>query len=236
MVLWEEFWKQYRVDAEDPLVQVGATVGGMPVTDDQVQLVVTDVREKLALGPDDRLLDLCCGNGFFTHRFGERCAAVLGIDFMAHMVERASKAGSERMRFVRAAVGDPEAGDAIAEFAPTKVVLYNALHYFDRDQLRRCLAQLRRHLGGEVPFLIGAIPDRARLWSYYDTWARKLRWATDRVRGRESGIGRFWRFEEIRDEAERLGMTVAFRPEPDALYMAHYRFDALVRISPTDRP
>lgn len=54
--------------------QVKRTVNGKPVSQDQIEMIVDAVISGLSLGMDDRLLDLCCGNGALTRYFFARCS------------------------------------------------------------------------------------------------------------------------------------------------------------------
>src|SRR5262245_10350175 len=53
-------------DPDDYWGQVKRTVGGQPVSQEQIDLIVAAVKRGLQLGPEDTLLDICCGNGALT--------------------------------------------------------------------------------------------------------------------------------------------------------------------------
>ncbi len=67
-------------EADDFWGQIRRTVQGVPVSDDQIALIVDTIREALRLGPDDTLLDIACGNGALSQLLFGSCARYLGVD------------------------------------------------------------------------------------------------------------------------------------------------------------
>src|SRR5262245_37058383 len=82
-------------DPDDIWGQVKRTVGGQPVSAQQISLIVDAIRSGLALAPDDTLLDLCCGNGALTTHLFEVCSGGLGVDYSGFLIEVA------KARFMR---------------------------------------------------------------------------------------------------------------------------------------
>ncbi len=80
-------WRAYfsslgeRAKRREFLRQVGRTIDGQPITEQQIELDVAAVRTALELNPRDCLLDLCCGNGAITHRLAASCGFTFGVDF-----------------------------------------------------------------------------------------------------------------------------------------------------------
>ena len=63
---WKVFFQDYRMvdinDDNDLLYQVGLTVGGKPISEQQFQELIESVVVNLELRKGDCLVDLCCGN------------------------------------------------------------------------------------------------------------------------------------------------------------------------------
>lgn len=97
------------------------------------------VREQLAAGPDEAVLDVCCGIGELA---GIIDAQYVGVDLNARFVERARRRhrGSSTKAF--------EVGDVMRLRFPDKhfdkAILINSLHHFPDDEAVRLLAEVRR--------------------------------------------------------------------------------------------
>src|SRR5262249_17769885 len=90
---WQGYWneapKQYG--ETEFLKQVDKTVGGEPVSDAVVNDIVSSIVEKLSIGTEDRVLDLCCGNGLLSSSVSRQCAEVVGVDVSAVLIALARK-------------------------------------------------------------------------------------------------------------------------------------------------
>src|SRR5262245_51315806 len=75
---WQGYWneapKQYG--ETEFLKQIDQTVGGIPVSDAVVDAIVSNIVENLSIGREDRILDLCCGNGLLSSNVSRQCAEV----------------------------------------------------------------------------------------------------------------------------------------------------------------
>lgn len=88
-----EFYKLFPESCapDDYWRQVGRTVNGKPVSEAQIGMIVDAVNAGLELGKEDRLLDLCCGNGALTRYFLSRCRGGVGIDFSPSLIKIARR-------------------------------------------------------------------------------------------------------------------------------------------------
>ncbi|QDY09522.1 class I SAM-dependent methyltransferase [Micromonospora sp. HM134] len=106
----------------------------------------------LAFAPASRVLDQCCGTGFFTAPLARRGYQVTGVDLHPELLERAAAACADAgatASFVRADVreyGAPEAYDVV-------VNMYTSFGYFDdHEDNMRVLHNAHRSLapGGQL--------------------------------------------------------------------------------------
>ena len=65
----DDFWGQIR-----------RTVNGEPVSEEQINMITAAIRSTLQLNPEDKMLDLACGNGILSHLLFDSIAAYLGVD------------------------------------------------------------------------------------------------------------------------------------------------------------
>lgn len=111
------------------------------------------VRDALALGEGERLLDVGCGTGM---------AAVLargfyvGVDTTARYLAYARRTAAPGRHFVAMSAFEL----AFADRAFDKAVVVNMVHHLDEPAVERLLAELRRVVRGRV-VLLDAAPDAA---------------------------------------------------------------------------
>ncbi len=97
------------------------------------------LREQLAAGSDETVLDVCCGVGEFAEAVTGR---YVGVDLNERFIHQARRryAGDARKRF--------EVADVLQSHYPAghfdKAMLVNSLHHFSDEEARRLLAELRR--------------------------------------------------------------------------------------------
>ncbi len=62
--------------------------GKSTLLDDNMRLLEIDT-VKSWINPDDRVLDVCCGNGVSTVEFAKKCESIVGIDLSEKMIKTA---------------------------------------------------------------------------------------------------------------------------------------------------
>lgn len=104
-----------------------------------------DVVEAVA-GPNPLVLDLACGTGSISRRLLERLpgarSIAVDVDPALLTIARATFHGDDRVRIVRADLGDPRWVDALPEVPVDAVVTATALHWLQAPVLRRLYADL----------------------------------------------------------------------------------------------
>lgn len=205
--------------------QIRRTVNGKPVDEAQIVMIISRIREKLALQKDDFLLDLACGNGALCSRFFSDLTGYQGVDFSARLIEVANKffAAPPRCTFVHSGVS--EYIDTLIEpHRYTKVLCYGSFSYFSSEHAANVLYKLHEKFTNVTHVFIGNLPDKERAEKFYDDGKVNLLELVDN----ESPIG-IWR---NRDEFTALAQDYGWRAEvsvmPDDYYAAYYRYDILL--------
>jgi SAM-dependent methyltransferase len=214
-----------RHHPEDFWGQTGRTIRGVPLDEDQIEMLVGSVVAGLDLTADDLLLDLCCGNGALSTRCFRLCRGGVGVDFSDYLIEVARK------HFERPPEETYVLADVV-EFARSrfdssrfsKALCYGSFSYLPRENARELLAAVRQRFGSVTRLFIGNLPDKRLLHAFFDADAY--------VPGIEdepaSAIGVWWTVEEFADLAASTGWRLEIRRMPASYYAAHYRYDAVL--------
>jgi len=206
--------------------QVKRTVHGKPVPDEQIDLIVEEIKRQLALVPTDVVLDLACGNGALSHRLVDGCSALVGVDISPYLIDIANRhfAQASRVSFV----ADGAAQYLRAASAPerfTKVLCYGSFAYFSDEDARATLALLNTRFVNVESVFIGNLPDRARAAAFYAP-REPLPGELD---DHQAQIG-LWRTREaFAAMADEAGWDASFSTMPGAFFSVHYRYDVLLR-------
>lgn len=227
---WQTFWNTAPrgMSDEDFFRQVGKTVGGVPITDAQLGVIVEQVKVGLDLSSTDTLLDLCCGNGLITHRLAAICQKIIGLDYSQRLIEIANRyQRASNLFYVQGDVLQLSSNQIPAGERITKVLMYEALQHFREDQLASLLQTVSRTAAGWVSLYIASIPDKNRLWSFYNTPERRQEYHRRVADGTEA-IGTWWTQRFISEVAEAEGCECAYITQRPELHTAHYRFDVLL--------
>lgn len=223
------YWKNiYETVSRDPeyslLEQVGKTLNGKPLPEDQVQLIAQNAAKALQLASQDFLIDLCCGNGLITERIAPLVDRARAVDFSEGLIEVA-KANSHATNI------EYEYGDILnlgtRYFSGRKKILMNeSLQHFIPSDLGVLLDQMI-HLDVGSLIYFGGIPDQEKLEVYYDT-PEKMAFYEMREREGRPHSGKWWLRADILKIAIDLGFKATIVPQNPAMVTSYYRFDVLL--------
>lgn len=208
--------------------QVKRTVKGQPVSQDQIDMIVSAVRMGLCFEEEDILLDLGCGNGALSRYFFPNCSGMLGVDFSGYLIEVAKNNFEKPPAFLFIK------GDIVSyvekEEVPqrfTKALCYGVFPYLSPQDARTLLKTLHRRFLNLSLLFIGNLPDKKKIGAFYppETDYKSL------INDNTSPIGIWRNCEEMQELAAETGWTAEFRTMPQGFYAGHYRFDALLRRS-----
>lgn len=218
---WQAFWDKKALH-EDPHVQVARTKGDKQ----ELKKIARYIKEKLELGEEDTLLDLCCGNGMLSKELSPFVKELLGVDFSEPHIEIARQQFiAPNSMFLR---GDATQLSLVTEKSFDKINLYFSFQYFDTYRLGELVVQEmaeRLKTGGKI--LIGDVPDKERLAVFYPSFKSRLRYQLARIRGRDQ-MGKFWSETEMKKIAASCGLRIQKLQQPADFLYQHYRSDYLL--------
>jgi SAM-dependent methyltransferase len=229
---WRSHWASIgqRATRDEAFQQAERTVGGRPVPHYQIELLIAAIKYQLALGWDDVLLDLCCGNGLVTARLSPFCRVVVGVDYSLELIESARERRSlPNTVYMHRDAANLHPADFPAGL-PTKVCMNAGMQYFTEPMARRLFQILRELSQQDLMVLLTDIPDAAKLEAFYNTPERWAEFERRSASGTEA-IGTWWDRDHLVALARAMGYTVATAEPESGRSTAHYRFDLLARLA-----
>jgi cyclopropane fatty-acyl-phospholipid synthase-like methyltransferase len=210
----DDFWGQIR-----------RTVQGEPVSDEQIKMIVDAIQAALRLKPDDKLLDLACGNGALSRLLFDSIAEYQGVDFSEHLISVAKKYFEKmpRYRFMTLGAAEYVRQEAHPEQF-TKVLCYGSFSYFPAADAAEVLRALFNKFTNVQTVFIGNLPDKDRAAAFY----KEKPVTAEEMADHESQIG-IWRTQnEFAQLAGNIGWKTKFSVMPADYYAGYYRYDVLL--------
>jgi trans-aconitate methyltransferase len=191
---------------------------------DQVLQWTESVLSNLAVGMDDCVADLCCGNGLITRLVADRCRAIVGVDFSAKLIDYAERQQSgDNVTYVLGNVA--ELGDDFFS-GIGKVYMYEAVQHLSVGDFATLLTQIA-HSPDVERFFVAGIPDSERLEVFYDTEEKRAFHRQCEAAGRPH-IGNWWSRSDLVALVRSCGLKAEPMAQPEAMYCSHFRFDCLI--------
>jgi SAM-dependent methyltransferase len=210
---------------DDFLGQTRRTVQGKPVSDEQIKMIIETITAKLALKPDDGLLELACGNGFLSRFLFDFCREYLGIDLSEYLISVAKKhfERTPHHRFVMQGAAEYVRGEPHPERF-TKALCYASFCYFPAADAAEVLRSLHDKFTNVRTVLIGNLPDRDRAAEFY----KSRQPSAGELSDCSTAIGTWRTRDEFATLANNAGWKVRFSTMPPEFFSSYYRFDALL--------
>lgn len=224
---WARFWSEYQTDVseKDEQTQVLRTRNKQPIDRQTWESTLKTVESQLDLRADDTLLDLCCGNGLFAAAFSNRVARIDAVDISQVLTNRLAARGLHNVRVSTSDMRD-------AKFPAqsfSKVLWYAGIQYLDESDIVGMIRQIHPWMRPNGILMIGDIPDRAKLWDYFNNEDRQAAYF-DGLQVRQPIIGSWLDARWI----ERLCLASGFAsaqasPQNEELIYADFRYDLIAK-------
>lgn len=214
--------------AEDFLSPVGHTLGGKPISNEQFEIMVAELCGLLDLQPNDRVLDLCCGNGVITQHFARIAETVIGVDFSDPLIGVAK--AHHQPNNVSYYVGDAlnllkTKGVEAPKFS--KIVMNGALQHFSTRDFEVLIGNILA-ISTENPLIVlSLVPEQSKKYIFYNTPKRWFWWMRGRIRGFDP-FGSWWTQNLIENACKKFGRRCQFHSHDHRLESARYRFSVVV--------
>jgi SAM-dependent methyltransferase len=228
---WREYWRNRTAsggaDLMSELKEVGKTVLGHPISEVQLESIVSSVRTALRLQASDVIADLGCGNGLITARLAPLVQRINAFDISEPLIAAA------RARYRIAGLEFKVADVCELDFSANalrdvrKVFLYEVAQHLTVSEFEKLIVNTFDK-NNVVALFSGSVPEFCKLDKFYDTPERMELYRRSVCENNEQ-IGTWWKRSDMEMIAERSGLKVEFFEQEPSLYTSHYRFDVLFR-------
>ena len=193
---------------------------------DSLNLTVQNIVDNLNIQDSEKVLDVCCGNGLITNLISENCSSIHGVDLSQELINTA-KSKYPKIDFEKASA--TFLSNVFEKEQFDKIYLQYSFQYFDKpNQGRKVIEEMLKVLKPNGILFIGDIPDRNKLWKYYNTFLKRFFLITSKMKGKNR-MGKFWSKEELDSICKKLGVYGTFLIQEVNLPYSHYRFDYLIQ-------
>ncbi len=224
MDYWKEHFNENAAKYENSLFkQVDMTVNGKEVDSIQVDLRVKSIINNLSLKSSDILLDICCGNGMITSMLASYVSQIYSVDFSEGLINIANS--TNKKENINYAVGNIVTLDYSKFKNVTKVCMSSGFQYLSADEAEIFMKNLS--VLNSVTLYISNIPDKEKIWNYYNTDEKKAFYFQREKEGKPH-IGTWRNKEDIEKLAAGNGFQCKFLDIDKGLNTSYYRFDVLL--------
>ena len=222
---WKEHYDQNTEAFQTSLYkQVGKTLNGIDVDERQLDCIVASIVNALDIEHKDEIIDLCCGNGLITKKIAVEVNKINAVDFSDGLIDTAKRESYlENITYI---ASDVMLLSNTFFNEISKIYMYEALQHFSIAMLADLLSILSS-TGNNIKFFIGSVPDKEKIWTYYDT-EEKREFFLQRENENKPHMGKWWDKNEIQNIALAHDFKASFYNQNEFLYTSNYRFNCLL--------
>lgn len=209
-----EFWKQIK-----------RTVNGKPVSDRDIRMILSQIRENMDFNSGDHLLDLGCGNAALASNFFGDIEKYTGVDFSEYLLGVAKEffMPNKDVVYIENNVLDFVKEEENYNLY-SKVLIYGVMAYFTQKEFLEIIHELSTKFTNVKKIFIGQIPDKHKASDFYYEKDNSKFILNDP----KSPIGVWWCPEEFYNLCREVGYEVEIVHMPKSFYASKYRFDAVL--------
>ncbi|MFZ5801202.1 MAG: class I SAM-dependent methyltransferase [Candidatus Omnitrophota bacterium] len=231
---WRLLWDQ-RASNQDIVLSGGRSVRGQ--WQDQLDLVIADIKTKMDFNSEDVVLDIGCSGGRLAQEISPLVKSVKGVDYSQATV---AKAKENTQGYPNVAI-IPASADNLpfADNSFSKIVCYSVFMYLGSlKKVKQVLAEMKRVARPGCRILVGDILDQRRMPSL---WSRELfkiqkgkadilQYLKENI-GQHLGLHLWLDPEKLKEYAQEQGMSATVMPQKEALQLSKMMFDLLLEVN-----
>jgi len=218
---WKYYWNNIAIKASNSLEAVQRK------DMESTKLTVSHIVSSLSIDKEDMVLDMCCGNGIVTEMMADHCKNIIGIDQSEELIAVAKN--NSKKNNVDYILGDVlEASKLLNNKKFDRIYIEFSLQYFDRNRAgEKLLREAVNLLTPSGKIFIGDIPDKKKLFKFYNTIPKLFYLFTGKLR-RKNPMGKFWSKRELMQLCTKFELKGTYLKQDKSLPYAWYRFDFLI--------
>ena len=167
---WSDYWRDsLPQNNSNDQSQVLRVRNKKPIDDLKWNFTVKDVESRLNLKITDSMLDLCCGNGLFTDAFSSKVNSISAVDISHLLIDKLKKRNLSNVDIILSDMRNVDF--KIATFS--KILWYAGIQYLDESDIVNLVFKLRKWIKPSGIIMIGDIPDKNKIWNYFNNEDRK---------------------------------------------------------------
>jgi len=215
------------------MLQVGHSINGVGITQQDLNCIVTDVIKGLSLSLNDNLLDLCCGNGVITQQLSKYCQTICAMDISNELIAIAKKSYStSNIEYKTKDVY------YLSEYIDkkqniNKVVMFAALQHFKQSDFTALLKSILSICGSNTKIFFGFVTDNEYKWSFHNTLKKKSCYFYRKILNTDM-MGTWWDKGFIKKVCGSLNLSCSFQQLESGRYGYPYRFHCTIYRGETD--
>lgn len=196
--------------------------------------IAADIIDKVKFEKNDVVLDVCCGNAAIAQLISSHCKEIHGVDHSEKLIATAKN--SPPSGELKGALHLSDALNIDKLFPENKFdksYCYFSFQYFNKANRELLLEKLSHVTKPNGIIFIGDIPDKTRIWNFYETKIKFYREKISRLlqfKDGECDLGWWIEPKEILDWCTKKKLKAEILSQKN-LPHAHYRFDVLIRNS-----
>jgi ubiquinone/menaquinone biosynthesis C-methylase UbiE len=166
---WTKYWENKIIKGLDQQSQVARTRNKEPINSLLWEQTLSGLVKNLELKKKDIVLDLCCGNGLIATKICQKVKSIYCVDINKKLLEVIKK---QKISNLRVLCKDVER-IKFQEEKFSKVIWYSGIQYFSHKNIISLAFKIYKFSKPKSIFYIGDIPDKQKLWKYFNTKLRK---------------------------------------------------------------
>jgi len=220
---WQQFWDEHAVKycESDPQVQVLRTLNKAPIDTRLWNATLKFIMEQLNLQADYNVLDLCCGNGLISKELALHARSVTAVDISEKLLEQFDTSSFPNIKKVQKNALTLK----IEEESFDVILMYAGIQYFSPSEAVKLMEKVGRWLVPGGLLYVGDIPDRERLWTFFNNREREAAYFRG-LQQKEPIVGEWYDFKFLEKLGSYSGFSKVEKVEqiPEMIY-SFFRYD-----------
>ena len=222
---WVNFWKTYTSDLKnkDEQTQVLRTLNKLPISQELWEFTLQNIDSSFEVKKEDKVLDLCCGNGILSKHFADKGAYITSIDISEELLKGLNNYNN--IITIHSDITKVTFKDNSFD----KIIIYAGIQYFSRKEVVELVVKIYRWLKPNGVLFIGDIPDHRKLWSFYNNKERQNIYFENLLENK-SIVGNWFEKEWFQNLGNYSGFNQSiYLPQDKKLIYSNFRFDFLFK-------